>query len=89
MFTQYFRINPDEDLKTLIRSIFKGEDMIRRFKDILSAEKKVSYDGIYYRFILLSTSSNRFLVKFYYIPDKKYNEIIHYELLDNKFDAKS
>lgn len=89
VFTQYFRINPDEDVKNLVRGIFTGDDMIRRFKDIISAEKKVSFDGIYYRVVLESTTSNKFLVKFYYIPDKKYTEIIHYELINNNFDPKS
>ena len=73
VFTQYFRINLDEDLKNLVKDIFQGDDMVRRFKDIVSAEKKASFDGIYYRIVLESTTNNKFLLKFYYIPDKKYN----------------
>lgn len=38
--------------------------------------------------IIESTSGNKFLIVFYYVPDKKYNEILQYELLDNGFDAK-
>lgn len=61
--------------------------MINKFQQIISAEKKVSYDGVYYRFIVQSTSNHQFLIIFYYIPDKNYNEILQYELINNGYDA--
>lgn len=87
VFSHYYKIEVDEDLKSLVREVFKGNSAISNFKQILNSEKKISFDGVYYRVIVESVSGNRYVLVFYYIPDKKYNEVIQYELIDNGYDA--
>lgn len=61
--------------------------MISKFKQVVSAEKKVAFDGIYYRLVVESTSNIQYLLEFFYIPDKKFNEITRFEILNNGYNA--
>lgn len=54
----------------------------------MSSEKKVTFDGIYYRIVVETVSGNLYVLVFYYIPDKNYHEIVQYELLNNGYDSK-
>jgi transcription elongation factor GreA-like protein len=78
IFSTFYQITPDDDLRKLISVAFKSPSAMNSVKSIISCEKKISFDGIYYRITLESTTGNRYLLVFYYIPNKDYNEIYRY-----------
>jgi len=71
----------------LIKKVFNNEDMVNKINQILYAEKKITFDGIYYQITIETAGGNRFLLKFYYIPEKSFFEILQYEQLNTDFLA--
>ena len=60
---------------------------MKQYKKLVKVEKKVTFDGVYFRIDLESSDAFMYEIVLFWIPESDYLDLVRYVLLTNGYDS--
>jgi hypothetical protein len=70
-------------VQKLINVVLGSTNAVVKLKRIVHCEKKIGFDGVYHQMVVESVTGNNYVLVFYSVPNKNYNEVLRYEFVRN------